>query len=69
MTALSVVVTVCGRRPGGDPPAASMLLVAGFLGGRTAVAKTFGTDYRGPVAIFASPRINDREMQKARWPG
>ena len=46
-------------------PAASMLLVEGFLGGKTAVAKTFGTDYRGPVAIFASPRINEREMQKA----
>lgn len=50
-------------------PAASMLLVEGFLGGKTAVAKTFGTDYRGPVAIFASPRINEREMQKARMAG
>jgi Domain of unknown function (DUF4326) len=50
-------------------PAASMLLVEGFLGGKTAVAKTFGTDYRGPVAIFASPRINERQMQKARIAG
>ena len=50
-------------------PAASMLLVEGFLGGKTLVAKTFGTDYRGPVAIFASPRINEREMRKARMAG
>jgi len=50
-------------------PAASMLLVEGFLGGKTVVAKTFGTHYRGPVAIFASPRINERETQKARTAG
>jgi hypothetical protein len=48
---------------------ASMLLVEGFLGGKTVVAKTLGTDYRGPVAVFASPRINDRERQNARAAG
>ena len=39
-------------------PWASMLLVPAQVGGKTVDNRTFSTDYRGPVAIFAATRID-----------
>jgi hypothetical protein len=46
-------------------PWASLLLVPTHLGGKAVENNTFGTDYRGPVAIFASARVDSTGVRAA----
>lgn len=50
-------------------PWASMLLVPGHLGGKNVENKTYATDYRGPVAIFATSRVDDAGIKAAQRAG
>ncbi|WP_192887043.1 DUF4326 domain-containing protein [Mycobacterium sp. MFM001] len=50
-------------------PWASLLLVPGHLGGKNVENKTYATDYRGPVAIFATSRVDDAGTRAAQRAG
>jgi Domain of unknown function (DUF4326) len=50
-------------------PWASMLLVPEQLGGKTIDTRSWSTDYRGPVALIAGTRIDERGLAVAQARG